>query len=62
MSFMEVDISECLEQRIAASEAYQSQIPTLFYMASSFRELIRAYTLEAGKQQRPIERYWRIPR
>ena len=62
MSFIEVDISECLEQRIAASEAYQSQIPTLFYMASSFRELIRAYTLEAGMQQRPIERYWRMPR
>ena len=62
MSFIKVDISECLEQRIAASEAYQSQIPTLFYMASSFRELIRASTLEAGKQQRPIERYWRIPR
>ena len=62
VSFIEVDISECLEQRIAASEAYQSQIPTLFYMASSFRELIRAYTLEAGKQQSPIERYWRMPR
>src|SRR2546421_484801 len=62
MSFIEVDISECFEQRIAASEAYQSQIPTLFNMASSFRELIRASTLEAGKQQRPIERYWRIPR
>jgi hypothetical protein len=31
-------------------------------MASSFPELIRAYTLEAGKQQRPIERYWRMPR
>jgi len=62
VSFIEVDISECLEQRIATSEAYRSQIPTLFYMASSFRELIRAYTLEAGKQQRPIERYWRIPR
>jgi LmbE family N-acetylglucosaminyl deacetylase len=62
MSFIEVDISECLEQRIAASEAYQSQIPTLFYMTSSFRELICAYTLEAGKQQRPIERYWRMPR
>jgi len=62
MSFIEVDISECLEQRIAASEVYQSQIPTLFYMASSLRELIRAYTLEAGKQQHPIERYWRMPR
>ena len=62
MSFIEVDISECLEQRIAASEAYQSQIPTLFYMASSFRELIRAYTWEAGKQERPIERYWRMHR
>jgi LmbE family N-acetylglucosaminyl deacetylase len=62
MSSIEVDISECLEQRIAASEAYQSQVPTLFYMASSFPELIRAYTLEAGKQQRPIERYWRMPR
>jgi LmbE family N-acetylglucosaminyl deacetylase len=62
MSFKELDISECLEQRIAASETYQSQIPTLFSMASSFRELIRAYTLEAGKQQHPIERYWRIPR
>jgi LmbE family N-acetylglucosaminyl deacetylase len=61
MSFIEVDISEYFEQRIAASEAYQSQIPTLFYLASSFRELIRAYTLEAGKQQRPIERYWRCP-
>ena len=61
MSFIEVDISECLEQRIAASEAYQSQIPTLFFMASSFRELIRAYTLEAGKHQYPVERYWRMP-
>jgi LmbE family N-acetylglucosaminyl deacetylase len=59
---IEVDISECLEQRIAASEAYQSQIPTFFSMASSFRELIRAYTLEAGKQQHPIERYRRKPR
>jgi LmbE family N-acetylglucosaminyl deacetylase len=60
MSFIEVDISEFLEQRIAASEAYQSQIPTFFSMTSNFRELIRAYTLEAGNQQRPIERYWRI--
>lgn len=59
MSFSEVDISECLEQRIAVSEAYQSQLPTLFYMASSFQELIRTYTLEAGKQQHPVERYWR---
>ena len=62
LGFVEVDISECLEQRMAASEAYQSQIPTLFCTASSFRELIRAYTLEAGKQRRPIERYWRMPR
>ena len=62
MSFIEVDISECLKQRIAASEAYQSQIPTLFYRASSFQELIRTFTLEAGKQQRPIERYWKILR
>ena len=62
MSCTEVDISECLEQRIAASEMYQSQIPTLFYMASSFRELIRTFTLEARKQQRPIERYWKILR
>ena len=58
-SFIEVDISACLEQRIAVSEVYQSQIPTLFFMAPSFQELIRAYTLEAGKQQHPIERYWR---
>lgn len=62
MSCIEVDISEVLERRIAASEAYQSQIPTFFYQAPSFRELIRAYTLEAGKQQRPIERYWRMSR
>ena len=61
MSFIEVDISGSLEQRIATSEMYQSQIPTLFYGASSFGELIRAYTLEAGGQQRPIERYWRMP-
>jgi LmbE family N-acetylglucosaminyl deacetylase len=59
MSSIEVDISGCLEQRIAASEAYQSQIPTLFTMASSFRELIRIYTLEAGDQLHPAERYWR---
>ena len=62
MSFIEINISECLEQRIAASETYQSQIPTLFFRASSFRALIRAYTLEAGKQLRPVERYWRMPR
>jgi LmbE family N-acetylglucosaminyl deacetylase len=62
MSRIEMDISECLEQRIAASEAYQSQIPMLYYVASSFRELIRTFTLEAGTQQRPIERYWRILR
>jgi LmbE family N-acetylglucosaminyl deacetylase len=61
MSFIEVDISEFIEQRVATSEVYQSQVPTLSYIASSFRELIRAYTLEAGKQQRPIERFWKIP-
>lgn len=61
MSFIEVDISECLEQRIAVAEAYQSQIPTLFSMASSFRELIREYTLEIGKPEHPVERYWRMP-
>jgi LmbE family N-acetylglucosaminyl deacetylase len=60
MSFIEVDISEYLEQRIAASEVYQSQIPTFFNMASSFRELIRAYTLMIGERQHPIERYWRM--
>jgi LmbE family N-acetylglucosaminyl deacetylase len=59
MSCIEVDISEYLEQRIAVSEVYQSQIPTFFYTASSFRELIRMYTLQTGKQQHPIERYWR---
>jgi LmbE family N-acetylglucosaminyl deacetylase len=62
MGLIEVDISEYLEQRIAASEAYQSQIPTFFYRASSFRELIRTYTLKVGKQQHPIERYWRMSR
>jgi LmbE family N-acetylglucosaminyl deacetylase len=62
MSFSEVDISSCLEQRIAASEAYQSQIPTFFNTASSFRELIRVHTLEAGKQLCPVERYWRMLR
>ena len=61
MSCIEEDISGCLEQRIAVSEVYQSQIPTLFFMASSFQELIRAYTLQAGHQQRPVERYWRLP-
>ena len=62
MSVFEVDITDCLELRIAVSEVYQSQIPTFFFQASSFRELIRAYTLKAGKQQRPIERYWRVSR
>ena len=62
MSFVEVDISDYLDQRIAVSEAYQSQLPTLFYRASSFRELICSYTLEAGQRQRPIERYWRMSR
>jgi LmbE family N-acetylglucosaminyl deacetylase len=61
MSCVEEDISGCLEQRIAVSEAYQSQIPTLFFMASSFQELIRDYTWQAGQQQRPVERYWRLP-
>jgi LmbE family N-acetylglucosaminyl deacetylase len=60
MSFIEVDISEFLEQRIAATEAYQSQIPTFFSTAPSIQALIRDYTLEAGKQEHPIERYWRI--
>lgn len=60
MSALEVDISEYLEQRIAASLLYQSQIPTFFSLASSFPDLIRTYTLQAGKQQHPIERYWRI--
>ena len=62
MSYSEIDISACLERRIAASEAYQSQIPTLFFMASSFRALIHEYTLEAGQQRHPVERYWRLPR
>jgi LmbE family N-acetylglucosaminyl deacetylase len=59
MSPIKVDISGYLEQRIAASEAYQSQLPTLFTMATTFRELVRTYTLEAGDQQHPAERYWR---
>lgn len=57
---LEEDISECLEQRIAVSEAYQSQIPTFYYAAPSFREVIREYTLAAGEQQRFVERYWKI--
>lgn len=61
MNSSEVDISGCLEQRIAASEAYQSQIPTLFFMAPSFGASIREYTLQAGGQQPPVERYWRLP-
>jgi LmbE family N-acetylglucosaminyl deacetylase len=60
MSKVEVDISACLEQRIAVSETYQSQIPTFFFMTPTFRELIRSYTLEAGNQQHPIERYWKL--
>ncbi len=58
---IEVDISGCLEQRIAVSEAYQSQIPTFYYAAPSFRDIIREYTLAAGEQQRFVERYWKIP-
>ncbi len=58
---VEVDISECLEQRIAVSEAYQSQIPTFYYAAPGFREAIREYTLVAGEQKRFVERYWKIP-
>jgi LmbE family N-acetylglucosaminyl deacetylase len=58
---VEVDISECLEQRIAVSEAYQSQIPTFYYAAPSFQAAIREYTLAAGEQQRFVERYWKIP-
>ena len=57
---IEVDISKCLELRIAASEAYQSQIPTLYYAAPSFQDLIREYTLAVGEQWGFAERYWKI--
>ena len=58
LSPIEVDISGCLELRIAACGAYRSQLPTLFYRAFSFEELIRDYTLEAGHRECPVERYW----
>lgn len=58
---IEVDISKCLELRIAASEAYQSQIPTFYYAAPSFRDLIREYTLAVGEQCCFAERFWKIP-
>ena len=56
-----MDISKCLELRIAASEAYQSQIPTFYYAAPSFRDVIREYTLAVGEQSGFAERYWKIP-
>ena len=58
---IEVDISECLEQRIAVSETYQSQIPTFYSTAPSFRDVIREYTLAVGEHQRFVERYWKFP-
>jgi LmbE family N-acetylglucosaminyl deacetylase len=56
---LEVDISECLEQRITASECYASQLPAL-YAPSPFRDLIREYTFTLGGHERFVERYWKM--
>ncbi|WP_165423160.1 PIG-L deacetylase family protein [Ktedonosporobacter rubrisoli] len=55
---LEIDISPYLEQRIHVTSLYQSQLATLFYPPSAFRNLIREYTAGGG-QQSFIERYWK---
>jgi LmbE family N-acetylglucosaminyl deacetylase len=57
---VEVDTSDCLEQRVHAVEAYQSQLAMLFYPPSSFRDMIRDYAYTLGGQQRFVERYWKF--
>jgi LmbE family N-acetylglucosaminyl deacetylase len=57
---IEVDISDCLEQRIQTAESYQSQLPALYYSASQFLDLIREYTSTLGGQKRFVERYWKL--
>ena len=55
---LEIDISDCLAQRITASESYQSQLPALYHSSSRFLDLIKEYTSTLGGQQRFVERYW----
>lgn len=59
---LEVDISDCLEQRIDVASFYQSQHSMLFYPPSSFREMIKEYAHKAdmGTPERFVERYWRF--
>lgn len=60
---LEIDVTQCLEQRIHAAGFYQSQHAMLFFPPSSFGEMIREYT-RAGTETQPrfIERYWRRSR
>lgn len=60
LSPIEVDISQCLEQRMKAAESYQSQLPALYHSASRFLELIREYTSSLGGHQGFVERYWKL--
>lgn len=59
---LEVDISPYVQQRIAASEIYSSQLPMLCFPPSDFSKVIKEYTATQDGQQRFVERYWRIPR
>jgi LmbE family N-acetylglucosaminyl deacetylase len=56
---LEVDISDCLEQRIQVAGCYQSQHAMLFYPPSSYQNLIREYA-STDKQHRFVERYWML--
>ena len=53
----EIDITHCLEQRIHAAGSYQSQHAMLFFLPSSFGEMIREYT-RTETPSRFVERYW----
>ena len=56
---VEIDISQCLEQRIHVAGLYQSQHAMLFFPPSSYQDMIRAYA-QMGEQDSFMERYWRF--
>lgn len=54
---LEVDVTQCLEQRIRAAGFYQSQHAMLFFPPTSFGKMIGEYT-RTGAPSRFVERHW----
>ncbi len=57
-----LDVTEHLPAKLGATQAYRSQVATLFGDVEAFRDAVQAYSAAVlGKEGRCVERYWESP-